>query len=777
MNGGAYLADSHNFAGRRLTTRNRHVFAVLLFSAVVLPASSQLIQPPTKKPAIPLVQVRAVRIPRVSRPPRIEDFLGGVPREAETKISDFRQHDPADGVPVSKATTAYLSYDAKNLYVVFVCEDDPDKIRAHMSKRDEIDDDDQVRIYLDTFMDRQHAYIFGTNPLGIQLDGSVLEGHDADFKFDTLWYSKGRLTEKGYVVWMAIPFSSVRFRNASPQTWGIALSRSIVRKDETAYWPYVSRQIDGLLQQMGTLDGMENVSTGHNIQIIPYATLTQLTQPDSTYANNQSHAQGRVGFDSKVVFHNSLTLDTTVNPDLSQVESDDPQVTVNQRYEVFFPEKRPFFNENANYFQTPINLFYSRRIQDPEFGARLTGQLGQWTLGALATDDRAPGEGLQAGDPGYGDRATIGVFRLQRKITDNLWLGGLMTSDTFGADSNRVFSFDTFARLNRNWSFSGQAARSYSYDPTDGNLDDGAYSAELADNGEHFSYLSKFSQLGADFRTAVGFVPRLDVRSMEHYAAYYWRPENSKILSFGPSFSTTVDWDTKNQLQDWSTYADFKVDFARATGVTVSRFDSNELYEGLWFRHGTTGIAAYSNRLGWLSTYASYNLGTSINYTPAVGVLPFLGSSSDAGFGFTLHPKPRLTIDESYYFVNLRTLANDSPVPQLGPTAHSVYDNHLMRTKVNYQFSRALSVRAILDYDALLTNSQLLSDDPYKNITPDILVTYQLNPGTALFCGYTSNYENINHGPFAPYNLARFGPPDTLTGRQFFVKISYLFHF
>jgi Domain of unknown function (DUF5916) len=739
----------------------------------VLAALSQSIQTPPKKPAMPIVQERTVQIPRVSRPPRIEDFLAGVPREAETRIDDFRQHDPADGAPVSKPTTAYLSYDAKNLYVVFVCEDEPDKVRARMSKRDEIDDDDQVRIYLDTFLDHQHAYIFGTNPLGVQLEGTVVEGHDADFTFDTLWYSKGRLTDKGFVVWMAIPFSSVRFSNASPQTWGIALSRSIVRKDETAYWPYVSRRIDGLMQQMGTINGMENVSTGHNIQIIPYATLTQSSQPDPTYTDLQSHAQGRVGFDSKVVLHHSLTVDATVNPDFSQVESDDPQVTINQRYEVYFPEKRPFFNENANYFQTPIDLFFSRRIQDPEFGVRLTGQLGRWTLGALATDDRAPGELEQPEDPAYGSRAAIGVFRLQRKIDDNLWFGGLMTTDNFGTTSNRVFSFDTFARLNRNWSFSGQVARSFSHDPTDGNLDGGAYSAEIADNGEHFSYLSKFSQLGADFRTALGFVPRLDVRSMEHYAAYYWRPENSKVLSFGPSVSTTIDWDTKNQLQDWSTYADFKVDFARSTGVAISRFDSNELYETLWFRHGTTGIAVYSNRLAWLSTYASYNQGSSINYSPATGVLPFLGNSSEAEFGFTLHPKPRLTIDESYYFVNLRTLPDNGSLAQ----THSVYNNHLMRTKINYQFSRALSARVIVDYDALLTNPALLSDDPYKNLTPDVLLTYQPNPGTALFCGFTSNFEAIHRDPLVPYNLGYSGSPTTLAGRQFFVKISYLLHF
>jgi hypothetical protein len=749
----------------------------LLLLVATLPAFSQSIQTPPKKPAVQVVQVRAVKIPRVSQPPRIEDFLEEVSREGETKLDDFRQRDPADGVPASKSTTAYLSYDAKNLYVVFVCQDEPGEIRARMSKRDNIEDDDQVRIYLDTFLDHQHAYIFGTNPLGVQLDGTVIEGHDADFKFDTLWYSKGRLTEKGYVVWIAIPFSSLRFKNASPQSWGVALSRLINRKDETSYWPYVSRQTDGLLQQMGTVNGMENVSTGHNIQIIPYATLTQATLPDATYTQLEPHAQGRVGFDSKVVLHHSLTLDATVNPDFSQVESDDPQVTINQRYEVLFPEKRPFFNENANYFQTPINLFFSRRIQNPEFGARLTGQFGQWTLGALATDDRAPGELAQPGDPGHGGRAAIGVFRLQRKIGDNLWFGGLMTTDTFGATSDRVFAFDTFARLNRNWSFSGQVARSFSHAPTDGNLDGGAYSAELMNNGEHFSYLSKFSQLGADFRTALGFVPRLDVRSMEHYAAYYWRPENSKILSFGPSFSTTVDWDTKNQLQDWSTYADFKVDFARSTGITVSRFDSNELFEGVWFLHGVTGVAVYSDWLRWMSTYAFYNRGTSINYSPADGLTPFLGDSSETEIGFTLHPKPRLSVGESYYFVNLRTRGDTEPVANFLPGTHTVYGNHLMRTKVNYQFSRALSVRTILDYDALLSNPALLSDAPYKRLTGDFLLTYQLNPGTALFCGYTSNYENINRDPLAPYTLGRFGPPSTLTGRQFFVKISYLLHF
>src|SRR5215467_15057337 len=393
-----------------------------LFCATVLSADAQKqaeLQPPSA--TIPLS-----KIPRVARAPKIEDFLEGRQREAELKVGDFRQNIPGDGDPASDGTTAYLSYDQRNLYVVFECKEASANLRAHLSKREDLDQDDGVGVFLDTFHDKHRAYYYFSNPLGIQEDAIYTEGQGFDTSFDTVWNTEGKLTKDGYIVWFSIPFKSLRFSHEPRQTWGVALYRVILKKSEYDYWPYVTQRVQGLAQQFAPVNGLEHVSPGRNIQFIPYGLLAGnhfLNQPtDGTAPEYKNVFEHRAGLDAKFVANDSLTFDVTLNPDFSQVESDDPQVTVNQRFAVFFPEKRPFFIENAGFFQTPVNLFFSRQIQDPQFGTRMTGKVGNWTLGALVIDDRQPGQGQVSGGE-YDTRALDGVVRVAREFGKQSYIG------------------------------------------------------------------------------------------------------------------------------------------------------------------------------------------------------------------------------------------------------------------------------------------------------------------------------------------------------------------
>src|SRR5262249_907395 len=278
-------------------------------------------------------------------------------------------------------TSAYLGYDNVNLYAIFVCESPPSERRARLNKREDILSDDVVGVILDTYHDHQRGYEFFVNPYGVQADAIESETANDDFSFDTLWYSDGKLTPDGFVATLTIPFRSLRFARGGVQTWGIALLRSIPANNENSFWPYVTQRVTGFNQQIGNASGLEGISPGRNLQFIPYAAFAGshfLNNPPSGAPGFQTKHDFRAGLDAKAVLHDSLTLDIALNPDFSQVESDDPQVTVNQRFEVIFPEKRPFFLENTNFFNTPENLFFSRRIVDPEFGARLTGKLGRW---------------------------------------------------------------------------------------------------------------------------------------------------------------------------------------------------------------------------------------------------------------------------------------------------------------------------------------------------------------------------------------------------------------
>ncbi len=637
--------------------------------------------------------------------------------------------------------------------------------------RENIQDDDQVAVYLDTFQDRQRAYVFSANPLGVQRDSILSEGQETDSRFDTVWYSEGRLTSQGYIVWMSIPFKSLRFPGSEVQKWGIALSRSIPRNNETSFWPHVTRSQQGFVHQFAELDGIERISPGRNIQLIPYGTFTRARILDTPRQTFFVENEGEVGLDAKIVMRNALALDLTVNPDFSQVESDDPQVTINQRFEVFFPEKRPFFLENAGFFQTPIPLFFSRRIVDPDFGGRLTGKLGRWAVGALAADDRAPG-GIRA--PGS-SRAGVGMFRLQREFGSRSSVGFLATSQDFGPTWNRVAAFDARLQLNANWSFTGQAARSYDRD-SNGNLLEGpSYYAELGRSGRHFTYVGSYSDYSPDFRSSLGFIRRVDVRQTDQHAGYFWQPEGKRLLNFGPSVSFGRNWDQQGRLQDWYAHTEFAMDFTGPSGFSAYQYEAFDLFLDQEFRQGRTGVSAYTQRLRWLLLSGSYDHGTVVNYSPPTGIAPFLANSGTGSLTLGLRPSSQFRLDQSYFYTRLGTRQGFTPAGF--SDSATIFTNHLFRTKIIYQFSRALSVRTIVDYSASLLDPGLIQDSPFKRLTGDILLTYLVKSGTAIYAGYTDRYDNLRFDPTAPGEIRRAGAPTTSTGRQFFIKVSYLFRF
>jgi len=706
---------------------------------------------------------RALTIPRTSHPPEIDNFIGGEIRDAGVRVSDFRQREPGDGIPSSRTTEAYLSYDDQNLYVVFVCHEDRDKIRGRMSNREDIGEDDAVTVYLDTFRDGQRAYYFSVNPLGIQSDGVLTDG-SGDGRFDALWRSEGRIFSDRYVALFAIPFRSLRFSNADRQTWGIALERSIRWNNESSFWPSITRRQTSLVQQMATADGLHDISPGRNIQLIPYAAYANARVLDIGSSQYQTHADSRAGLDAKLVIRNRLTLDMTVNPDFSQVETDDLQVTVNRRFEVFFPEKRPFFLENIDYFDTPLQLLFTRRIVNPEFGVRLTGKIGRWNVGLFGSDDRAPGKQVDAESPLHGDRALIGAMRIQREFGQDSNIGILAANRRFGSSESWTYAADAKLRLSPTWYLRGQMAYSNdaSYDDSfelDSETGQG-YFADLSRYGRNFSYTLSYQDLSPGFRAPLGFVRRVDTRTVTQYAGYTFRPQEGKNLSFGPSVYFGINWDHAGRLQDRYSSIDYRMDFTGPAGFNVTRYDAYENYADRGFRYHTMSASFYANWIKRFTFYGDLGAGTGVNYSPPEGVDPFIGKVRNFSFGFAWRPSEQLRVEQYYYYSSLR--APDGP---------AVFVNDLTRAKINFQFTKALSLRGIVDYYFLADSSR------YKQLTGDFLLTYLLNPGTALYVGYNGRFENLAANPAAPAGLVRLGDPTHPTSRQFFVKLSYLLRY
>jgi hypothetical protein len=705
-----------------------------------------------------------LRISRTPRPPPIEDFVAGDPPDSMLPIADFRQYEPGDGVPVSDSTTAYLSYDDANLYVVFVCRGDPRQVRAGLAKREDIEVDDGVAVYLDTFHDRTHAYLFQTNPLGVQLDGLVTEGQDDDLSFDAVWQSDGRLTPNGYVVRFAIPFKSLRFPRTPTQEWGIALARHIRRNNEDSYWPYVTKRIAGFVPQFATLQGLSDISPGRNLQAIPYGTFAGARFLDTEVPAFRTANDRRVGLDAKAVLRDALTLDATVNPDFSQVESDEPQVTINERFETFFPEKRPFFIENAGYFQTPVNLFFSRRIADPGMGLRLTGKAGRWALGAIGMDDRAPGE-LPTGEAAGGRRAGVGALRLQRLIGRESSLGVLASDWSLAGGWNRVASADARLRLTKTWTFAGQAIATDAMDSAGGGRRSGTgWYAQLTRDGRNLDYAATYLDLSSAFDAQLGYVPRVGIRQFDQSLELVRRPSGA-VVKIGPTLSSTFDWDRDGVLLDRELQVAFEVKLVGETKLQLKRTEAFELYKDLPFDTHETGLTFESEWLKWLAVASKLRMGSAVNHKPAAGLAPFLANSREGELGVTFRPAARLRLDHTFLYQRLRT------------PAAQVFADRILREKVNYQFSRALSLRAIVDYSAVDRDATLSRVDPERRWAMDLLLTYLVNPGTALYVGYRDGYENLALLPGTPPTLSRTDEPTTSTGRQVFLKLSYLLQF
>jgi len=740
-----------------------------------------------------------IQIPRIDTPPTLADFEAMKPdarvSQSMLKVTGFIAREPADGAEPTQNTDVYLGYDNHNLYAVFICWDkEPDKIRARMTRREDIFSDDSAEIMIDTFNDARRGYAFAANPLGIQWDalwtegsignGSPLDYNGFDQSFDTVWNSEGRLTSQGYILLMAIPFKSLRYPPTDKQQWRIILNRSIPRTNENLFWPRITNRIQGRFNQAATATGLD-LSRSRNIQLIPYGLLRgfrDIDQRDPANPFFESRTlQPEAGLDAKFILHDSFVLDATINPDFSQVESDQPQITVNQRFEVFFPEKRPFFLENSNYFTSPINMVFTRRIGHPEFGLRLTGKTGPWAVGVLASDDRAPGEALPPTDPHAGDRATFTIARVSRDILNQSTIGATYTDREFGGGYNRVGGLDANLKLNSNWRLQGQAVTSSTVDVVAGTSSAGpGYKLDLERAGRQFNLQSLYVDYSPGFVTETGFVNRVDLREQVINASYFFRPEGKFLISYGPTLQQFNIWDHRGTALEYFAMPGFRVDMARSTYINVHPFayddvrlrplDYSTLSRVTPYPQPFWGIEGGTSWLKQIDFTAFFVSGKGVNYDPAAGQAPTIGHEDQANLTLTFHAYGRLRIDNAYLLEHVRER-----------DAHlTAVTNHIVRSKWNYQFTRDLSARVILQYNAVLSNPTISSLSPTKNFNADFLITYLIHPGTAIYVGYNSDLGNLNRNlavdPVTGFILTT--PHGYINdGRQFFVKASYLFRF
>ena len=750
-----------------------------------------------ESPAANPLRSNDATVPLISQPLRLSDFDGMQPRaELQSKLghlTTFIQQHPNDGAAPTERTEIWFARTTSAIYFVFVCYDHNVRaIRGHLARRENITNDDNVNVLLDPFQDRRKAILFSVNPAGVQADAAYTDSNGSDYSYDQVWDSEARVTPDGWLALLAIPFRSIRSRPLSPD-WGVLFYRNLPRNSEDDWWPRVTQNISGVLVQEGTLHGIEASTGSHNLQLNPYVlgqnehTLFDLDPAHPFFSNRRLGATA--GGDAKAIFKDDIVLDATVNPDFSTVESDQPQFTVNQRYAVYFPELRPFFLENANYFSTPIQLLYTRNIVHPEFGARVTGKIGHANVGFLSIDDRTPGHRVPNDDPLFQDRAFFAVGRVSQDIGKSSSIGAMYTDREFGSGWNRIGGADFTARLDQHWILGGQALES----STRGDRDSGppqTYSAGPASdlsvnrNGRAFNFYTEFQDISPGYKTDVGFLTTSNIRSDSFHSTYRWYPKDSRVQSFGLETGGNVAWDHQgNRLYHYWSFDPFwtlsrQLVFAPIIGENSDTLGPQNGYGLSANRNFTENYVSFVARgAPWrqLNYNTQVTRGGNVNYNPRSGAFPELMKQYSANVQFSVQPINQLTLDNTYLL--------DREF-----TAHTnafVYESQTFRTRANYQFTRSLSARVIVEYDSTLVNPAQTSLLRTKQIGTQVLLTWLPHPGTAVYVGYNNHLQNLSRqlctrgvtGACDP-NADPPRSPDYLNdGKQIFVKASYLFRF
>ena len=379
----------------------------------------------------------SVTAARTDAPPRIDGLLDDAVWQRAIRLTEFVQIRPVDGAPATEATEVWVAYDGGNIYFAMHAHyTDPSIARANRVDRDQTRSDDTISVYFDTFLDQQRAYVFSVNGYGVQAD-SLLSGRGGggggrggggpggggfrggggpggggvprgDSSWNALFDSAGTLVADGWTAEIAIPFKSLRYPSSDSHRWGFQVVRSIGGKDETVAWSPMARG-NTFMSQMGLLDGLSGLSTSRNLEFLPTFTAVQVGRLDTTTGGFGEENQPEGALNVKYGITSNLTLDFTYNPDFSQIESDRPQIEVNQRFPLFFPELRPFFLEGQEIFQTrgPANLLHTRTIVDPRYGGKVTGKVGKTTVGLLFANDEAPGKLDDVADPRVRPERTV----------------------------------------------------------------------------------------------------------------------------------------------------------------------------------------------------------------------------------------------------------------------------------------------------------------------------------------------------------------------------------
>ena len=743
----------------------------------------------------------SVTAARANDAPRIDGQLDDAIWQRATRITEFVQQSPVEGAPATEDTEIFVAYDDSHIYFgMYAHYSNPGMVRANRVDRDRANfGDDTISIYFDTFLDQQRAYVFSLNGYGVQGDslmdsrggggrggggrggggrgggggGGVRGGGTSvprgDSSWDALFDSGGTLVDDGWTAEMAIPFKSLRYPSVGDQAhrWGFQIARQIRDKDETVVWAPLSRDVSGFLPQMGLLDGMSGLSTSRNLEILPTVTAVQVGNLDTTTGGFPKESQPEGGVNLKYGLTSNLTLDFTFNPDFSQIESDRPQIEVNQRFPLFFSELRPFFLEGQEIFSLPgpVNFVHTRTIVDPRYGGKVTGKVGKTTVGVLVANDEAPGNLDDVSDPAFEKTANVLIGRVRYDLYSESHLGAIVTDREFLDSYSRLVGADGNFRLSDTTSIGFRAIttqnRNLDLEDTSGStlLDTSGnmFDVGMRSQGRNLNYFIAGYTIDPEFNTDVGFVRRRDIKSITSSLGYRWWPE-SWLINWGPEVAYTRNYDFADFLVDKMRRVGVNFSFARNIRLNASVNRDMERFGGINFNKTRYSLGGNVSTIEAVSFGGFFGYGDQVQFSEN----PFLGRGGSGGLFMTVRPFSRL---QSQININTSNLSNPFDDTE-------VFDVKIYRALTTYQFTDRLLLRNILEYNTFS-----------RTVAANVLFTYRVNSGTVFFIGYDDHYQQGDLILDSDGNAAHLGNQELFTtdllqtNRAFFTKISYLFRY
>jgi hypothetical protein len=664
------------------------------------------------------------QISRAAEPPKIDGVLNDeVWKQEPLSLGDWIAYNPLRGGKMEQRTEVRIAYDDRNIYFAFHCFDsEPDKIRTTISRRDTAFNDDWIAMSLDSAGTGQTAYHLFVNPSGIQMDALNTSASGEQFEADLLWDSVGKVTDDGYIVEIRLPLQTIRFSGGDKVRMGILFFRKISRTGVSYSWPEMPPG-QWVFDNPGHLV-FSNLRQRKLIELLPSITYAVSQTRATPNLWNNAARKADIGLSAKYGITSNVTLDATINPDFSQVESDAFQVQVNQRFPVFYSEKRPFFMEGMGLFNIAgtgegnmRTAVHTRRIINPSWGTKLTGTAGKMTFGLLNASDESP--------ESNGDRLAIRknklftIGRATYSLGKSDYIGGIVTDTEHNGRHNRVAGGDMSIKLSPPQQITATFLTSQTGIAASAGPRASASQVSYGYNTRRITWASQVEHYGRDFQMDTSFYNRTGFTSGWSFGEVNFYPrEGSWVNRIHPFFYTKQGRDQVQDGNEGFINTGIRFNFTRQGFLNIAHSRGHEPWIGRRFQTGG-GITMFGTIqiVRWLNVSGHFNKGREIFYDR---VNPFQGRSTNGGLGLTLQPNQHFSQNIEHSMVRFKRAS----------TGERVFDVDIVNTRTTYQFNKHFLVRLLEQFDS--SSHRLLTD---------LLGSYEFVPGTVFHAGYGSLYE------------------------------------